>query len=142
MPYELVSNGDQMEATVGAADRDTLFRDAVAAGLEAIYAGVPAGEPVTGDLVPIQAAGSDLGKLLSTLLKNLVRAAGGASGALHPPRWLAFDNDRVTAALPSSGAAVPARDLEVTVLEARGGWPRGEGTARIRFSAPVAVPHR
>lgn len=140
MPYELVRKGDRLEARLTGADRDAFFRDAVALGLEAVYSGTPAGEPGTGDVVPVQAAGTDVAGLLGALLADVVRAAREAPGALRPPRWMAFDDDRVTATLPVGGDRPAVEELSVEVLEAAGAWPGGAGTARIVFSAPVTAP--
>lgn len=141
MPYALVKKGDRLEATLTGADRDTFFRDAVALGLAAVYSGIPAGEAGTGAMVPVQAAGADVAGLLAALLSDVMRAAREAPGVLHPPKWMAFDDDRVTATLPVGGSRPPVGELSVEVLEANGAWPGGAGTAKLVFSAPVPASH-
>ena len=100
MPYEIEDTPSGPVATVRASSREELFADAVAATLAAAYAGVPPAGKYDGQVVPIQAAGDDDDALLSELLNDCLEAVRTAPGTLHPPRWMAFDEKRVTANLP------------------------------------------
>ncbi len=86
--------------SLSATSREEVVRDLVASLLEATYGTGASTAAATGQMVPIQAAGGDDGALLSNLAAGTLRAIGETDGKLLPPRWLAFDEKRVTAHLP------------------------------------------
>jgi hypothetical protein len=49
--------------------------------------------------------------MLRTLFSECFIAARRAEGTLHPPRWIAFDEGRVTANLALSAGKSPVREL-------------------------------
>lgn len=114
---------------VSAPDREELFREALTGVLAATY-GAPSAEGTSeGRVVPLQAAGYDDGVLLAGLVDEALRAIQEEPGRVHPPRWLAFDVNRVTANLPVESPRAASRPLEVSRAEVEsgaGGW-----TARL-----------
>ncbi|HQN06794.1 MAG TPA: hypothetical protein PK569_04410 [Thermoanaerobaculia bacterium] len=125
MPHELKTSPDEMELLVTSPDREGLFRDALAGALEAVYgAPLPEGEN-QGQVVPVQASAGDDESLLVELVHDVLRAVRAVDGALRPPRWLAFDDRRVTANLPVHLPKVDVRLLQVSgaaVETGDGGW--------------------
>ena len=101
-----------LDVLVSASDRESLYRDAISGVLEVVYGGSPPGV-MEGQAVPIQAVGKDDGQILHDLVGNLVDAATSATGRLRPPRWMAFDTDRVTANLLEE--TVPAARIPIEV---------------------------
>ncbi len=135
MPHELRTSPDEIELLVSSPDREGLFRDALTGILEAVYgAPLPEGRN-EGQVVPVQASAGDDDALPVELVHDVLRAAREEDGTLGPPRWLAFDERRVTANLPVrlpkadfrplhvSGAAVETGDL---------GW-----SARVELFLPI-----
>ncbi len=141
MPYEIKSTPERIEATWSAPDRESFFREAIAAGLSALYGDAPTPTERRGDLVPIQAAGDSVGSTLSALVKDLVLAAHATSGTLCPPRWLSFDERRVTAALPVGLPPVEPREVEVEAAGATGSWP-GDVTGHVVLGLVPVATHR
>ena len=136
MPYELKESTEAIELTVSATSREELFRAALAGALEAAYgAQVPEGSS-EGRVVPVQAAGDTDDVLLAGLVDDALRATSEEAGTLRPPRWLAFDEKRVTATLPLHSPKAPARSL----LVARAEVSTGDGglAARVELLLPVA----
>lgn len=125
MPHELKESPEMVQLSVSASSRDELFRDALAGILEAAY-GVPLPEGTSeGRAVPLQAAGDDDGILIANLAENALRAVREETGTLQPPRWLAFDVNRVTANLLVHTLPSRARPLEIlraTVGSGEEGW--------------------
>jgi hypothetical protein len=115
--YGLVTTRSGVEATVSAKDRSELFHDALAAALEVSYSGVPAQGDYEGQVVPIQGVGFDDLQILRDLLDDCLTAVHETSGTLHPPRWISFDDDRVTANLPSTTPRTPARGVTAKRVE-------------------------
>jgi len=112
--YTIETNPHGAVISLASASRPEAVRDLVAALLEAAYgAGAPAA-PATGQVVPIQAAGADDRDLLSNLAAGTLRAIAGTDGTLLPPRWLAFDEKRVTATLPVAPAKKEVRPLSLS----------------------------
>ncbi|HEV8267478.1 MAG TPA: hypothetical protein VGR00_04565 [Thermoanaerobaculia bacterium] len=112
MSYELKEAPEGPEIFVSAGDRESLYRDAISGVLEVVYGGPPRGE-VEGQAVPIQAVGSDDKKILSDLVASLLEAVSSSSGRLRPPRWMAFDTDRVTANLPEETRPAGRSPIEI-----------------------------
>lgn len=111
MPHELKESPEMIELTVSAPDREGTFRAALEGVLEAVYgAPLPEGE-YQGNVVPVQAAGDDDDGLLEGLVEDALRAVREEPGTLGPPRWLAFDLERVTANLPLRSPKSPSRPL-------------------------------
>jgi hypothetical protein len=111
VPHELKESPEVIEASATAPDREGLFRAALEAVLEAAYgAPLPEGE-YEGNVVPVQAAGDDDEALLEGLVEDALRAVREEPGTLGPPRWLAFDVERVTANLPLRSPKSPSRPL-------------------------------
>lgn len=125
MPYELRTSPDEIELLVSSPDREGLFREALAGTLEAVY-----GEPLPegkneGQVVPVQASAGDDDALLVELVHDVLRAAREEDGSLRSPRWLAFDERRVTANLPVHRPKVDVRPIQVSgaaVEIDEGGW--------------------
>ena len=114
MPYELRTSPDEIELLVSSPDRRGLFRDALTGVLEAVHgAPLPEGEN-QGQVVPVQASAGDDESLLVELVHDVLRAVRAVDGALRPPRWLAFDDRRVTANLPVHLPKVDVRALQVS----------------------------
>jgi hypothetical protein len=117
--------------------RDELYRDAVKAALEAVYGGAPPEGVSDGQTYPVQGAGLAEGDVLRTFVGECVEAARRAPGTLHEPRWLAFDEGRVTANLSLSAPKMPARALEPALhgaFETAGSFP--DFRATLAFSLP------
>jgi hypothetical protein len=86
--------------SLAAKSREEFVRDLVASLLEAAYGKTPGAAVASGQVVPIQATGADDGALLAHLTADTLRAIRETEGTLLAPRWLAFDESRVTATLP------------------------------------------
>jgi hypothetical protein len=110
--YGISETPSGLTITLAARTRDELYRDAVKAALEAVYGGAPAAGESDGSTYPVQGAGLDDAAMLRTLFTECFGAARRATGTLHPPRWFAFDEGRVTANLVLSMPKAPARALE------------------------------
>ncbi len=135
MPYELKEGPEAIELSVSAPTREELFRAALAGVLEASYgAAVPEGT-YEGRVVPVQAAGGDDDVLLADLVDDTLRAVKEEPGTLRPPRWLAFDDRRVTANLPVDTPKASSRALEVASAEVVAG--EGHVSARVELLLPV-----
>jgi hypothetical protein len=136
VPYELKESTEAIELTVSATSREELFRAALAGALEAAYgAQVPEGSS-EGRVVPVQAAGDTDDVLLAGLVDDALRATSEEAGTLRPPRWLAFDEKRVTATLPVHAPKAPASLLIVAKAEVSAG--EGGPEALIELLRPVA----
>ena len=135
MSYELKESPETVQLSVSAPGREELFRDALTGVLEAIY-GAPLPEGASeGRVVPLQAAGEDDDVLLAGLVEETLRAIQEEQGTLRPPRWLAFDVNRVTVNLPVHTLKSAARPLGVARAEVEhdeGGW-----TARLELLRPA-----
>lgn len=137
MPYELKESPEIVLLSVSAPDREKLFRDALAGVLEATY-GAPIPEGTSeGRVVPLQAAGDDDEVLLAGLVGEAFRATREEQGTLLPPRWLAFDVNRVTANLPLLARNSPLRRLETRRTRIEAG--EEEWTARLEFLTRTTV---
>jgi hypothetical protein len=105
-----------IELVVSAPDREGLFREALSGVLLAAYgAPLPEGD-YEGFVVPVQAAGDDEVALLEGLVEDTLRAVREEPGTLGPPRWLAFDVERVTANLPLRSPKAPSRPLVLATV--------------------------
>jgi hypothetical protein len=136
VPHELKESEGAVDLSVTAPTREDLFRAALAGVLEAAYGAASADGSYEGQVVPVQAAADDDGVLLAGLVDDTLRAVREENGTLRPPRWLAFDEKRVTAALPLHLPKTPGRLLTVSAAEVAGGdagW-----TARLELLVPVA----
>lgn len=125
MPYELKESPETIQISVSAPSREELFQAALTGVLAATYGPPLPDEASEGQVVPIQAAGDDDEVLLAGLVGEALRAVREQQGTLLPPRWLAFDVNRVTANLPTQGLKAVARFLEISRAEVEsgeGGW--------------------
>lgn len=131
MPHEVKESPEAIQVSVDAPSREELFRAALTAVLEASYRGLAAEGAYAGRIVPVQAAGEDDDVLLADLVDDTLRAISEEEGTLRPPRWLAFDEKRVTATLPVHTPGTASRPLQVASAEVAagdGGW-----TARLEL---------
>ncbi len=138
MTYGISETPSGLTITLGAKTRDELYRDAVTAALEAVYGGTPPAGVSDGQTYPVQGAGLTEAETLRTLFEECFQAARLAPGTLHAPRWLAFDEGRVTANLSLSTPKTPVRTLEPALhgaLETQGTFP----DFRATLSFAVAV---
>ena len=134
MPHELTESPDAVLVTVIAPSREELFRAALTGVLEAAYGGPSPEGSHDGHVVPVQAAGGEDDALLADLVDDTLRAIREEAGTLRPPRWLAFDEKRVTANLPRHSPRVPGRPLELSRTDVEavdGGW-----AARLELVRP------
>jgi hypothetical protein len=112
--YSLRPSAAGMTIALEAGSREELVRDLVAALLDAAYKGAAPAAPgpaAESTYVPIQASGNDERELLEHLAADALRAVAETDGVLLPSRWLAFDEQRVTANLPVAPGSVRPRDL-------------------------------
>lgn len=131
MPYELKESPETIQLSVNAPSREELFQAALTGVLAATY-GTPLPEEASeGQVVPIQAAADHDDLLLAGLVGEALRATRAEQGTLLPPRWLAFDVNRVTANLPLLARNSPARSLEACSARIEKG--EKEWTARLEF---------
>ena len=135
MTYGISETPSGLTITLAAKTRDELYGAAVKAALEAVYGGAPPAGESDGQTYPVQGAGLDDADMLRTLFDECFVAARRADGTLHPPRWLAFDEGRVTANLalstpktpgPAADARAPRRGRDVRRV------PRLPRDARVR----------
>ena len=135
MPHELQENVGAIDLTATAPDRAELFRAVLAGVLDAVYGASPAPGGYEGRVVPVQAAGDDDDVLLADLVDDTLRAAREERGTPGAPRWLSFDERRVTATLPLLLPKAKGRTLVVSAARVSGapsGW-----TARVELLLPV-----
>lgn len=111
MPYTVDATAHGAVISLSAGSREEFVRDLVASLLEAVYGKAPAAAPGVGQMVPIQSAGADEAEILSRLAADTLRAVHETPGTLLAPRWIAFDEQRVTATLPVAGSASSGRHL-------------------------------
>lgn len=112
MSYGISQTPSGLTITLAATTRDELYRDAASAALEAVYGGAPPPGASDGQTYPVQGAGLAEADMLRTFLAECFVAAREAPGTLHAPRWLAFDEGRVTANLALSVPKTAARALD------------------------------
>jgi hypothetical protein len=135
--YGISEKGSSLTITLSAKTREELYRDAVRAALEAVYGGAPPAGDSDGSTYPVQGAGLDEAEMLRTLFAECFVAAARAGGTLHPPRWIAFDEGRVTANLGLSKPKAPVRALAPALhgaIETSGAFP--DFRATLGFSVP------
>jgi hypothetical protein len=133
--YGISETPSGLTITLAAKTRDELYREAVRAALEAVYGGAPPAGESDGQTYPVQGAGLDDAAMLRTLFEECFVAARRAEGTLHPPRWIAFDEGRVTANLALSTPKAPARPLTPALhgsLQTAGTFP--DFRATLAFS--------
>ncbi len=138
MTYGITETSTGLTITLAAKTRDELYRDAVKAALEAVYGGAPPAGESDGQTYPVQGAGLTESERLRTLFQECFTAAQRAEGTLHAPRWLSFDEGRVTANLALSTPKAPVRTLEPALrgaLETSGAFP--DFRATLSFSIAV-----
>ena len=135
MPHELKESPGAIDLSVTAPDRAELFRAALAGVLDAAYGTAPPEGTNEGRVVPVQAAGDDDGVLLAGLVDDALRAIREEPGTLRPPKWLSFDENRITATLPVQTPKTAGRALEVSRAEVAAG--ETEWTARLELLAPA-----
>jgi hypothetical protein len=136
--YGLTETPSGLTITLAAKTRDELYRDAVKAALEAVYGGTPPAGESDGQTYPVQGAGLTEGEMLRTLFEECFVAAQRAEGTLHVPRWLAFDEGRVTANLALSTPKAPVRALEPALhgaFESAGTFPDFRATLGFSFAS-------
>lgn len=118
MTYGLTDAPSGLTITLSAKTREELYKDAAKAALEAAY-GPGVNEPATdGQTYPVQGAGRTEAEILRTFVAECLEAARRAEGTLLPPRWLSFDEGRVTANLVLAPKRTSVRDLEPAVTGA------------------------
>ncbi len=135
MPHELKETDGAIDLTATAPERAELFRAVLAGVLDAVYGASPVPGSTEGRVVPVQAAGDDDDVLLADLVDDTLRAAREEPGTLGLPRWLSFDERRVTATLPLLLPKAKGRTLVVSAARVSGapsGW-----TARVELLLPV-----
>ena len=111
MPYTVDATSHGAVISLAATSREEFVRDLVASLLEAAYGKPTAAAPAAGQVVPIQTAGADEAEILSHLAADTLRAVHETAGTLLAPRWIAFDEQRVTAILPIAEGASTGRRL-------------------------------
>lgn len=122
MSYTIETRPHGAFISLAATSREEFVRDLLASLLEAAYGKNPGAAGSSGQMLPIQTSGADDGALLAHLAADALRAIRETEGTLLAPRWLAFDESRVTATLPvgpRSGpvpALVPYRSKLVSPL--------------------------
>jgi hypothetical protein len=124
--YGISETPSGLTITLAAKTRDELYGDAVKAALEAVYGGAPPTGASDGQTYPVQGAGLDDASMLRMLFEECFVAARRAEGTLHPPRWLSFDEGRVTANLALSTPKTPVRPLTPALhaaVETAGAFP-------------------
>lgn len=120
MPYSLKETPGGFELDVAASGRESLVRESLHGVLEALYGEGTVGSS-SGQTIPIQAAGVALAQSLPELVAELLDLAPKTPGALGPPRWLAFDEGRLTATLPVLDApGRTARTLHLAMARVAG----------------------
>jgi hypothetical protein len=125
MPYSLRETPGGIELDVAASGRESLVRESLHGVLEALYGKEAIGGPGSGQAIPIQAAGVTLGQSLPELVAELLDLAPKTQGPLGPPRWLAFDEGRLTATLPVLDAPrLVARALRLASVRVVGNGAR------------------
>ena len=137
MAYGISEAPSGLTITLAAKTRDELYRDAVRAALAAAYGGEPPAGASDGQTFPVQGAGLKEGDILRTFVAGCLEAARRAPGTLHAPRWLAFDEGRVTANLALSTPKTPIRELDPALfgsVETAGSFP--DFRAKLAFSVP------
>lgn len=137
MSYGISEAPSGLTITLAAKTRDELYRDAARAALEAVYGGAPPAGTSDGQTYPVQGAGLAEGDILRTFFKECFEAARRAPGTLHAPKWIAFDEGRVTANLTLSTPKTPARELDPALhgpFESTGTFPDFRVT--LSFSVP------
>jgi len=133
--YGISQTPNSLTITLAARTRDELYRDAVNAALEAAYGGAPKAGRSDGSAYPVQGAGLDDAAMLRTLFEECFVATRRADGTLHPPRWIALDEGRVTANLTLSTPKAPVRTLTPALhgaVETAGSFP--DFRATLAFS--------
>lgn len=137
MAYGISETPSGLTITLAAKTREELYRDAAGAALEAAYRGAPPAGTSDGQTYPVQGAGLAEGDILRTFVTECFEAARRAPGTLHAPRWLAFDEGRVTANLALSTPKTPARELDPALhgtVETEGAFP--DFRATLAFGVP------
>lgn len=137
MSYGISQTASSLTITLAAKTRDELYRDAANAALEAVYGGPPPAGTPDGQTYPVQGAGLAEGDILRTFFTECFEAARQAPGTLHAPRWIAFDEGRVTANLVLAEPKAPVRVLEPALhgaFKTSGAFP--DFRATLAFSVP------
>jgi hypothetical protein len=135
--YGISETPSGLTITLAAKTRSELYLDAARAALEAAYGGAPPSGASDGQTYPVQGAGLAEREILRTFVRECFEAARRAPGTLHAPRWLAFDEGRVTANLALSTPKTPARELDPALhgaVETEGAFP--DFRATLAFSVP------
>ena len=132
MSYALKESPGRVEAEVAAESGEALLREAFRATLHAVYGSEEPAQIVAPRVVPIQGGGDDDAGVLSDLLPELLAFTGSTGGRLCSPRWMAFDDRRVTATFPVAEIAVTPRSLHLVRSVGKSGKVRlvfGDGPA-------------
>jgi len=117
VPYNLIRSSAESTIALAAESREELVKDLITALLDASYGGTAPVAPASSAecvFVPIQASGNDERELLTHLAADALRAVADTDGVLLPPRWLAFDEKRVTANLPVVPGSIRPRELPLS----------------------------
>ena len=137
MTYGISETPSELTINLSATTRDELYREAAKAALDAVYGGAPATGATDGQRT-VQGAGLTEGDRLQTFVAECFEAARRAPGTLQAPRWLSFDEGRVTANLVLALPKAPVRALEPALhdaFEATGVFPEFRATLAFRFAS-------
>ncbi len=135
MPYTIETRPHGALISLAARTREEFVKDLLASLLEAAYGKSPGAAEASGQVVPIQATGADDGALLAHLAADTLRAIGETEGTLLAPRWLAFDESRVTATLPVGPRSGPLPVLVTRYATLTSPLPDLRATLEIRTEA-------
>ena len=138
MTYGISETPSELTINLSATTRDELYREAAKAALDAVYGGAPATGATDGQTYPVQGAGLTEGDRLQTFVAECFEAARRAPGTLQAPRWLSFDEGRVTANLVLALPKAPVRALEPALhgaFEATGVFPEFRATLAFRIAS-------
>ena len=111
MAIQLDTNENGVTIQLSARSREEAVLDLLSGLLQAAYAGAPPDPGTEGQFVPVQAVGDSFEALLSDLVRDTLDAVRQAPTTLVAPRWLAFDERRVTANLAMARTLAPRRGL-------------------------------
>ena len=137
MTYGLTDAPSGLTITLSAKTREELYKDAAKAALLAAYGPDVNEPPAEGQFYPVQGAGRTEAEILRTFVAECLEAARRADGTLLPPRWLSFDEGRVTANLVLAPKKTAVRDLEPAVtgsFTSEGAFP--DFRATLAFGEP------
>lgn len=134
MSYDIKKNSEGFEVTIEALDRASLFKEAVCSYLELIYKPQPSVPDKEGRFFPVQVSGTTDKELLEDLLDAVGDAAASNEDAFLKPRWLSFDEGRVTVNLPLAKKEGPPA-LSGLIAACDLSLAAGKATARLQIAS-------